>query len=295
MRKLGVPLLLTLMATACGAGNTAQRGATGPTSSGATADAASAAHHHARGGRLFDDWAKATGTGFRPDDPRTADLDGEGGPFGNGTLPDHTGRPMPNTGHDYRLATLLGRDLRGASGAHETCAQGESGLLVPDLLADTDSAAQWLARLRLGEDGIPAYGTVLDDAALHDLVGFLLAVRDGQLPSPSALVVPSAGTRCGFELTAHGDAARGRRLHTAECANCHGEDGRSLSLGGSAKLSLGDFVRNRAPEAWYVMLSGKAGTSMPGLLESSLEPAALASALADLFAAYAETQRFPAP
>jgi cytochrome c553 len=294
MRKLGIHLLLPLVAAACAAGNTA-KGSSAEVPPASTGAEAAPMARHARGGRLFDDWAKATGTAFRPDDPRTPALDGEGGPFGNGTLPDHAGRPMPNTGHDYRLARLLGRDLRGASGAQETCASGETGRLVPALLADTDTEAQWLSRMRDGEDGIPAYGTVLDDAALHDLVGFLLAVRDGRLPSPSALVAPSTGTRCGFELTARGDPERGQRLHAAQCASCHGDDGRSLALGGSARLSLGDFVRNRAPEAWYVMLSGKAGTTMKGLLESPIEPAVLGSALADLFAAYGEPQRFPAP
>ena len=53
------------------------------------------------GGRLFDNWYAELGLEFVPDDPATPALDGKGGPFGNGTLPDSEGAPLANAGHGY--------------------------------------------------------------------------------------------------------------------------------------------------------------------------------------------------
>jgi mono/diheme cytochrome c family protein len=237
-----------------------------------------------RGARLFDDWARELHSDFVPDDPHTPAADGRGGPFGDGRLASAEGAPLPNDGHDYRVVRLLGADLRGAHGALARCEH--HGVLVPSLLADTDDAARWHARLRDGEDGIPALGSVLDTQALDDLVAFLLAVRAGVLPSPADLFRPSQHEPCGYEPVP-GDAAAGRALHTQHCARCHGDDGRAIPLGPTSS-SLGGFVRTRAPLAWYVMLGGKAGTSMPGFL-----PVLHAGALRDLLTAYAEPARFP--
>src|SRR5687768_10731157 len=68
------------------------------------------------GGRLYDDLFRELKLDFVADNPKTPEIDGKGGPFGNGTLPDADGKPMLNTGHDYRLKNLLGWDLHGASG-----------------------------------------------------------------------------------------------------------------------------------------------------------------------------------
>jgi mono/diheme cytochrome c family protein len=127
---------------------------------------------------------------------------------------------------------------------------------------------------------------VLDAQALDDLVAFLLAVRAGIVPSPADLFRPRPQEPCGYELVP-GDAAAGRALHTQHCARCHGDDGRAMPLG-PGHASLGGFVRTRAPLSWYVMLGGKAGSSMPGFL-----PVLHAGALRDLLSAYAEPVHFP--
>src|SRR5690242_5772779 len=51
------------------------------------------------GGRLYDDFVRELKLDFAPDDPKTPEADGHGGPLGNGTLPDADGKPMLNTGH----------------------------------------------------------------------------------------------------------------------------------------------------------------------------------------------------
>ena len=90
----------------------------------------------ARGGRLFDNWIseKKLGDVFRPDSAKTPELDGMGGPNRNGTLSDGFGRPLPNTGHDYRLKNLFGWDLRGSQGIYGPNHQKKSFVLAESLL-----------------------------------------------------------------------------------------------------------------------------------------------------------------
>lgn len=68
------------------------------------------------GGRLFDRWYDEIDADFVPDDSKTPEVDGRGGPNGNGTVNGADGRPIANTGHDYRLKNLFGWDMRVAPG-----------------------------------------------------------------------------------------------------------------------------------------------------------------------------------
>lgn len=244
------------------------------------------------GGRLYDNFWRELKLDFVPDDPKTPELDGKGGPLGNGTLPDADGKPMPNTGHNYRLASLLGGDLHGAAGISGQEFKAQSGVLLPDLLKNTDSREAWRARLSAGEDAIPAYGSVLSAAQVEALLDFVLGVRDGTLPQPDALFTLDAKVPGFYRLAPGGDAARGHALFERTCQRCHGADGTKLALG-AGKQALGTVLRSDASQAWLKILVGVAGSEMGPQLPVTASRAELTQALLDLFAAGCDRARYP--
>lgn len=244
------------------------------------------------GGRLFDNWVSELEADFKPDDPKTQELDGTGGPFGNGTLPGPDGKPQPNTGHGYRLKNLMGWDLRGAEGVYGADYQSKSYVLQPNLLTDTDDRAAWVRRITQGEDGIPGYGAVLDEAQIGALVDFLLAERDGGLPQASDIWTLSKEAPKNYELVAGGDATAGQALYAERCAECHGDDGTAILIDDGA-YSLGMYGRMKAYEAWIKVLNGQPGTSMDAQLDLAAGRTALVKQLRDLFAALCDRGAFP--
>jgi hypothetical protein len=244
------------------------------------------------GGRLFDDLFRELHIEFVADDPKTKDIDGRGGPIGNGSLPDADGKPLRNEGHDYRLKNLLGWDLHGAVGISGKAYRNESCVLLPDLLKNTDSREQWIARLTRGEDAIPAYGSVLSGAQVSALVDFLLAVRDGVLPQADDLFTLDEHVPGFYRLKDGGDAARGHVLIANKCKGCHGADGTNIPLV-SGKYSLGTFLRTEASAAWLKILVGQAGSSMGPQLDKNAPRAVLAQELRDILAAGCDRTRYP--
>lgn len=244
------------------------------------------------GGRLFDDPWRELRLAFAADDPKTEPLDGNGGPIGNGTLPDENGKPMPNAGHDYRLINLLGLDLHGASGISGKAYKNASCVLLPDLLKNTDSREVWLGRLTRGEDAIPAYASVLSPTQTAALADFLIAMRDGALPQPDDLFTLDEKAPGFYRLKEGGDAARGQALIENKCKGCHGADGTNIEIE-AGQHSLGTFLRARASEAWLKILVGNAGTSMGPQLDKNAPRAVLSQELRDIFAAGCDRARFP--
>lgn len=244
------------------------------------------------GGRLFDNWVKELKADFKPDDPSTPEADGQGGPFGNGTLPGSDGQPMLNTGHDYRLKNLFGWDLRGGDGIYGTRYKNKPHVLLPDLLRNTDSREVWIARLEQGEDAIPAYGRMLTRPQIEAIVDFLLAVRDGALPRPDELFELDENSPGHYRLVAGGDAERGHQYYAQTCASCHGPDGTAFLLDGGAE-SLGTVLRKEAYETWLKVLNGQPGTGMHAQVPLSASREELAQILRDLHAAGCDRTRYP--
>jgi len=258
----------------------------------ATAHAAPAGPDDARGGRLYDSWVaeKRLKDTFAPDPAKTPDIDGKGGPNGNGTLNDGAGRPLPNTGHDYRLKNLFGWDLRGAAGVYGADYQKKAYVLPTDLLADKRAPAELREWLQKGGDGVPAYGAVLDDRDLDDLVAFIDRTRSGALAGPVPIFRLEKSAPKGFVLNAGGDAARGK-ARFEKCAGCHGADGRKLAI--DETESVGSIARSSGYEIWFKILHGQPGTEM-GRQVTEAGSAAQAAAILDLFAALCDRTAFPA-
>ena len=268
-------------------------GVPAPAITGAPATAVAAAADDARGGRLYDNWRieKKLGDAFAPDSAKTPELDGKGGPNGNGTLNDAQGKPMANSGHDYRLKNLFGWDLRGAQGVYGPDYQNKSYVLSQNLLTDTRSPAELRAWLAEGAPGVPAFGTVLDARDLDDLVAFLVKTRAKELVTPDMVFKLDKAAPKGFTLLEGGDATRGKERFAARCAKCHSDDGRKLPI--DDVESVGTISRSSGYEIWFKIAHGQPGTPMGRQLSES-GGAEQAQAVLDLFAALCDRQVFPA-
>jgi cytochrome c5 len=244
------------------------------------------------GGRLFDNWITETKSTFTPDNPETPALDGTGGPFGNGTLADAQGNPLPNAGHNYRFKGLFGWDLRGAEGIHGAAFRDKPAVLLPNVLTNTDGRDVWIARITKGEDAIPGYGSVLTGPQIEALVDFMLGVRDSKLPRPDELFTLTTRAAGGYSIVAGVDAARGHALFAATCAECHGTDGAEL-LFDEGEHSLGTLARTEGYEVWLKVLNGQPGSPMGPQLDPNLTRDQQVSALRDLQAALCDRTRYP--
>lgn len=247
----------------------------------------------ARGGRLYDNWRaeKELADSFVPDSAKTPELDGKGGPNGNGTLSSGSGQPLANTGHDYRLKNLFGWDLRGTEGIYGPAFQKKAYALPHNLLTDTRSPDMLHAWLSEGDASLPAFGQVLSEADITDVVAYLVKTRQGELARPQNLFRLEAAAPKSYALLGGGDALRGRERYASSCATCHGNDGTELRI--DETESLGALSRSSGYEVWFKIVNGQPGTAMERQLT---EPsgAAQEGAILDLLAALCDREAFPA-
>jgi hypothetical protein len=265
----------------------------GPATSGAPAAPAAAVPDDARGGRLFDNWRVERGLGdsFTPDASKTPEADGKGGPNGNGTLNDGNGKPLLNTGHDYRLKNLFGWDLRGAAGVYGPAYQNKAYVLGRNLLVDGRSPEEirrWLAE---GDEHTPAYGQVLDQTDLADLTAFVVKTRDGALARPDQVYRLEAKAPKNYALLAGADLAGGRERFAQTCSECHGKDGRELAI--DETESVGTIARSSAYEIWFKIQHGHPGSTMKRQV-SEASGAENGRAVLDILAALCDRSAFPA-
>jgi hypothetical protein len=246
----------------------------------------------ARGGRLYDHWVAEKGLkeAFTPDAPRTPELDGTGGPRGNGTLLDGRGQPMPNPGHDYRLKNLFGWDLRGTSGIYGPDYHAKPYALDHDLLADSRSPDALYAWLEKGDDQVPAYGTVLEPGDLRDLVAFVVKMRDHELPQPGDIFALAKDAPKHYRLLDGADAERGKRTFRGRCADCHGDTGVAIRI--DETESVGSLARTSGYEVWFKVLNGHPGSEMDRQVEEGTA-AERAQAILDVLAALCDRTAFP--
>jgi cytochrome c553 len=159
------------------------------------------------------------------------------------------------------------------------------------LLADTRSASEIQRWLTEGDAETPAYGEVLDERDLSDLTAFLVKTRDGELAHPDNIFQLKAAAPEDYVLLGGADPARGRELYGYTCANCHGDDGRELTLDGMQ--SVGTLSRSIAYEVWFKIQHGLAGSPMKAqVLEKT--GAESSQTVLDLLAALCDRKTFPA-
>jgi len=248
----------------------------------------------ARGGRLYDNWVseKKLKDAFKPDSSKTPELDGSGGPNGNGTLSDRSGRPLPNTGHDYRLKNLFGWDLRGAHGIYGSSYQNKDFVLGQNLLEGARTEQQLVDWLKNGDAQLPAYGAVLDERDLRDLAAFLAAAREHRVPRPEDVFTLDAAAPKNYKLLPGADPKRGATAIAKRCSGCHGTQGTKFAIDDTE--SIGTLSRTSGYEIWLKIANGHPGSTMKSqLLAGDGDGAERGKLVLDILAALCDRQAFP--
>lgn len=298
LRTASTWLVLGALVGALGCTSSTQPEAAAPVATPAATPSAPAAElvtpapDDARGGRLFDNFRaeKKLGETFVPDSSKTPEIDGKGGPNNNGTLNDGAGNPLPNSGHDYRLKNLFGWDLRGVAGIYGPDYHNKPFAVARNLLTDPRSPAELREWLKKGDSDIPAYGDVLDDKDLDDLVAFLVKTRERQLAHPDEIFELVTNTPKNYRLLPGADVEKGHARYAAACADCHGKDGRGLPI--DDIHSAGELARTSGFEIWFKIQHGHPGSSM---LRQVNEPdgAANSRAVLEILAALCDRSKYP--
>lgn len=247
-----------------------------------------------RGGRIYDRfYGENTALAFTPDDASTAALDGRGGPDGNGTLRDGLGRRLDNeAGHAYRMKNFFGWDLRGRDGIYGPEYQDVSYVAQINLIDDPLSRESLAALFTDGAEGIPAWGALLSEADLADLVAFVMAVREHDLPQPSDVWELDASAPKGYVLKPGARVAAGHTAIESRCTGCHGNDGTTL-LFDDGELSLGMMGRSSAYEVWFKIALGNVGTPMRSQLPQNGSGIEKGQFVLDVLAALCDRSAYP--
>lgn len=248
-----------------------------------------------RGGRLYDNfYSENPSTDFTPDDPGTPLIaDGEGGPLRNGTLRDGAGLVLDNREeHGYRLKNFFGWDMRGAEGIYGPAYQDKSYVASYNLIEDALSLEQVTRLLVEGARGVPAYGEVMPQQDLSDLVAFVMAVREHELPQPGDIWELNPDAPKGYVLGSGARVEAGHAAISASCSGCHGADGTGL-LFDEGEFSLGSLARASAYEVWFKIVAGNPGTSMGSQVPSSEPWAEQSQLVLDVLAALCDRGAYP--
>lgn len=248
-----------------------------------------------RGGRLYDEfYGENPEFAFVPDDPETPALDGRGGPSGNGTLPNSRGSTLSNAlDHGYRIKSFFGWDLRGADGVYGPEYHDKPYVAAYNLLDDPLTREQ-IARLLVdGAADVPAYGQIMPEEDLSDLVAFVLAVRAHELPRPSDIWDLDRSAPNGYVLRAGANVAAGRAAIRSSCGTCHGADGAKM-LFDDGEFSLGTLARSGAYEVWFKIVAGNPGSPMGSQVPSNESWSTQSQMVLDVLAALCDRSAFPA-
>jgi len=135
-------------------------------------------------------------------------------------------------------------------------------------------------------DKMPDFTQILSDAQIWDLVKFL---KEGmfdvsQLYDATYTGIYPTGSATFANIGKDGNEASGKTYYTANCASCHGTDGKALTM---ENMSLGKFVRSKPNEVQHKVKYGQLGSSMPGMFSITL------GQMKDLYKACSNTAAFP--
>ena len=119
-------------------------------------------------------------------------------------------------------------------------------------------------------DAHPDYGTILTDAQIWDIVKFLKgrAFDVTQLYAIQLTGVYPTGSRTFSNVGKDGDATAGTAFFAANCALCHGANGRDngngivIDINTDIGKSIGEFARDKPYELQHKSVYGNLGSSM---------------------------------
>ena len=135
-------------------------------------------------------------------------------------------------------------------------------------------------------DKMPNFSQLLTDSQIWDIVKFLKtgAFDVAKLYDASYTGAYPTGKASFSNHGKDGNAASGNTYFSANCAGCHGTDGKVLALEG---MTLGKFTRSKANEVQHKVKYGQLGSVMTGHFDISL------SQMKDLYKAIADTTKYP--
>ena len=130
----------------------------------------------------------------------------------------------------------------------------------------------------LGGNDMPDYGKILTDDQIWDLVKFL---QEGAFDTDLLYDVNITGTyptgsRSFSNVGKDGDAVAGTTFYNANCASCHGTNGRDdgsgtiIPINADIGRSMGEFAREKTYEMQHKAVYGNLGSSMGGTNDATL-------------------------
>jgi mono/diheme cytochrome c family protein len=130
----------------------------------------------------------------------------------------------------------------------------------------------------LGGNDMPDYGKILTDDQIWDLVKFLRegAFDTDQLYDVNVTGTYPTGSRTFSNVGKDGDAAAGTIFYNANCATCHGTNGRDdgngaiITINADIGRSMGEFAREKTYEMQHKSVYGNLGSSMGGTNDATL-------------------------
>lgn len=135
-------------------------------------------------------------------------------------------------------------------------------------------------------DRMPNYGEIFTDGEIWDIVRFLK--EDATLHSDFYTLVTSGSYPGGkiefIEIGKGGDPKNGDMIYAENCASCHGDDGREISIKG---YSVGKFTRKKTYELAHKVKFGQPGSNMSGTDLTVQE-------MKDLHKALTDERKYPA-
>ena len=127
---------------------------------------------------------------------------------------------------------------------------------------------------------------------LSDVVAFVMAVREHELPQPADIWELDADAPKGYVLESGARVEAGRAAINASCSGCHGADGTRI-LFDEGEFSLGSLARSSAYEVWFKIVAGNPGTPMGSQIPSSEPWAEQSQMVLDVLAALCDRTTFP--
>jgi mono/diheme cytochrome c family protein len=137
-------------------------------------------------------------------------------------------------------------------------------------------------------DQMPDLSDIMTEEQVWDLVKFLKeeAIDTDLLYDFSTLGTYPTGSITYSNIGAGGNASNGDAVYTANCAACHGSDGRLILVDGS--FSVGSFLRAKPYEVHHKVKFGQPGTAMGSLLTDVGD-------ILDLYLALTNATTYPDP
>lgn len=135
-------------------------------------------------------------------------------------------------------------------------------------------------------DKMPDLTEILTDAQIWDLVKFM---KEGMFDVSKLYDASYTGTYPTGKATfsnvgKDGNETAGNTFYSANCAGCHGADGKTIELEG---MSVGKFTRSKPNEVQHKVKYGQLGSPMTGKFEMNVNN------MKDLYKALANSTKYP--